>query len=70
MLEEGVGPDLDHLGKLWMQRIKEICFLAKLNQPKEHSYCFKGKFGNHSEYLGHLLADMQYLPSRYPDAVW
>jgi len=26
--------------------------------------------GIHSEHLGYLLAEMQYLPRTYPDAVW
>ena len=29
-----------------------------------------GRAGHHSEHLGHLLAQMQYLPRTYPDATW
>ncbi len=29
-----------------------------------------GRVGHHSEHLGHLLAQMQYLPRTYPDATW
>lgn len=29
-----------------------------------------GRKGHHSEHLGHLLAEMQFLPRAYPDAVW
>lgn len=29
-----------------------------------------GRKGHHSEHLGHLLADMQFLPRAYPDATW
>ncbi|MGI8840831.1 MAG: Phenylacetic acid catabolic protein [Caulobacteraceae bacterium] len=29
-----------------------------------------GRAGRHSEYLGHLLSEMQFLPRAYPDAVW
>lgn len=29
-----------------------------------------GRKGHHSEHLGHLLAQMQYLPRAYPDATW
>jgi len=26
--------------------------------------------GFHTEYLGHLLSEMQFLPRAYPDATW
>ena len=29
-----------------------------------------GKEGVHTEYLGFILAEMQYLPRAYPDAQW
>jgi len=29
-----------------------------------------GRKGHHSEHLGHLLSEMQYLPRAYPNAVW
>ena len=29
-----------------------------------------GRSGHHGEHLGHLLAELQYLPRAYPGAVW
>jgi ring-1,2-phenylacetyl-CoA epoxidase subunit PaaC len=29
-----------------------------------------GKEGRHTEYMGYLLAEMQYLQRAYPNAVW
>jgi ring-1,2-phenylacetyl-CoA epoxidase subunit PaaC len=29
-----------------------------------------GKQGRHTEHLGHLLAEMQFLQRAYPDARW
>jgi len=29
-----------------------------------------GRQGLHTEHLGHLLSDMQYLQRSYPDATW
>ena len=43
---------------------------AKINRPKD-SYMMTGsKKGLHTELLGKMLAEMQYLPRAYPDAKW
>ena len=43
---------------------------ATLNRPEDGYMQTGSKKGLHSEYLGHLLSDMQYLPRAYPDAKW
>ncbi|MGE3334609.1 MAG: 1,2-phenylacetyl-CoA epoxidase subunit PaaC [Rhodospirillaceae bacterium] len=43
---------------------------ATLALPKYPRPVTGGRRGQHSEHLGHLLAEMQFLPRAYPDAVW
>lgn len=43
---------------------------ATLPLPKFPRPVMGGRKGHHSEHLGHLLAEMQFLPRAYPDAVW
>ncbi|MCA0201484.1 MAG: phenylacetate-CoA oxygenase subunit PaaC [Proteobacteria bacterium] len=43
---------------------------ATLALPKYPRPVTGGRKGHHSEHLGHLLAEMQFLPRAYPDAVW
>ncbi|MCC6912605.1 MAG: 1,2-phenylacetyl-CoA epoxidase subunit PaaC [Rhodospirillaceae bacterium] len=43
---------------------------ATLALPKYPRPITGGRKGRHSEHLGHLLAEMQFLPRAYPDAVW
>lgn len=43
---------------------------ATLPLPKYPRPVTGGRQGRHSEHLGHLLAEMQFLPRAYPDAVW
>ncbi len=43
---------------------------ATLALPKYPRPVTGGRKGRHSEHLGHLLAEMQFLPRAYPDAVW
>lgn len=70
MHEKGFGVDLNHLQSLWIQKVKEVLFMSKLNIPENNFQVYGGKSGNHSEYLGHILTEMQFLPIKYPDARW
>ncbi len=70
LLELGIGVDLASVKDLWEQDVLEFLTELKLSIP-ENTYQAKGcKQGNHSEKLGHILSEMQYLPRAYPDAKW
>ena len=70
LVELGIGVDLKVIQGLWEKDVFE--FFNQLNlQIPDNSYQAKGcKEGNHSELLGHILSEMQYLPRAYPDAKW
>lgn len=66
----GVAPDPADLKAEWLQLVTETIREATLTLPAG-TYAHKGgKRGIHSEYLGHILAQMQFLQRAYPDAVW
>jgi ring-1,2-phenylacetyl-CoA epoxidase subunit PaaC len=54
----------------WDARVAGVLTQAGLALPKAVRGITGGRAGRHSEHLGHLLAEMQYLPRVYPDAVW
>jgi ring-1,2-phenylacetyl-CoA epoxidase subunit PaaC len=54
----------------WDARVNAVLAEAGLARPKPVRGITGGRQGRHSEHLGHLLAEMQYLPRAYPDAVW
>jgi ring-1,2-phenylacetyl-CoA epoxidase subunit PaaC len=70
MTERGVAPDLSELHVAWNARIEEILAEATLKRPAERPYTWFGKRGVHSEHLGYLLTEMQYLPRAFPGAKW
>jgi ring-1,2-phenylacetyl-CoA epoxidase subunit PaaC len=70
MTERGVAPDLSELHVAWNARIDEILAEATLKRPAERPYTWFGKRGEHSEHLGYLLTEMQYLPRAFPGAKW
>ncbi|MCF8415773.1 MAG: phenylacetate-CoA oxygenase subunit PaaC [Crocinitomicaceae bacterium] len=71
MQNKGFGADLSKVETAWNQKIREIYIMATLKYPPlNDSQVYGGKEGKHSEYLGHILAEMQFLPNKYPDAKW
>ena len=70
LIKEKIAIDLNTIKPLWNKTINEILTKATLNQP-ENSFMQSGSLdGMHSEVLGHLLTEMQFLPRAYPTAKW
>ena len=54
----------------WSKIIKETLHEALLTEPENVVMLSGGKKGLHTEKLGFMLAEMQYLPRTYPNAKW
>lgn len=67
---EGIAPDPADLKTDWHNSIKEILDEAGLQMPESGWMNTGGKKGIHTEYLGYILSDLQFLPRAYPDARW
>ncbi len=70
MKERKEGVDLSIVEKMWEQKVREIFYIAHLEIPEGNFVLGHGKSGSHTEYLGKILTEMQYLPTQYPDATW
>jgi ring-1,2-phenylacetyl-CoA epoxidase subunit PaaC len=70
MAAAGIGPSLAELQPKWVARIDEVLKEATLKRPADVPYTWYGKRGEHSEHLGYLLAEMQFLHRAYPGASW
>lgn len=64
------GPDLEKIQALWQQDIERVIDEATLKLPGEAWMASGGKQGRHSEYLGFLLAEMQYVQRSFPGLTW
>jgi len=51
-------------------RIDAILNEATLKRPADRPHAWHGKRGQHSEHLGYILAEMQYLQRAHPGARW
>lgn len=66
----GIAPPLDSIRPAWDAEVARTLEEATLRRP-ESGYAQKGgKRGVHSEHLGFLLAEMQFLQRAYPGARW
>lgn len=70
LMQEGITVDLIPLKTTWQEQLKSILKEATLELPGETHMQTGSRKGIHTEYMGHILAEMQYLQRAYPDAVW
>jgi len=70
MFEQGIGADLAEIKTKYYKNIHEIIKEAQLQVPETKPRKAEGKHGRHSEQLGYILADFQYMQRAYPDMVW
>ncbi|MDA8350302.1 MAG: phenylacetate-CoA oxygenase subunit PaaC [Pseudomonadota bacterium] len=66
----GIGPAPGLIRERWETRVSAALAEAKLQKPPHQHYPWHGKRGVHSEHLGHLLTEMQFVPRAYPGATW
>ncbi len=66
----GIAPDLASLKPLWESKVREILTEATVNVPESGWMHSGGRKGVHSEHLGYLLSELQYLQRSIPNAKW
>lgn len=62
--------DLEKVKENWMQKVNEIFYMAEFKKPEDNFQLYGGKKGIHSEYMGFILTDIQFLTNKYPEAIW
>lgn len=70
LIDESVAVNLIELQSLWMQKIKNVFEEAGLEIPENVFMQTGGKTGTHTEQLGYILTELQYLQKTYPGAEW
>jgi ring-1,2-phenylacetyl-CoA epoxidase subunit PaaC len=70
LLKQGIAIDKAALRPAWDARVDAALADAALERPSARRPVLGGRNGHHSEHLGHLLCEMQFLQRAYPGAVW
>lgn len=70
MAEMGVGPDLNKLKPVYLSTVEEVLKDSNLQLPEKTTFQYGGKTGRHTEYMGYILAEFQYMQRAYPNMQW
>ena len=70
MKELGIGADLNLIKATFDQTVKTILEEATLEIPNTPSRQTNGKTGIHTEQMGFILAEFQYMQRAYPNMEW
>jgi ring-1,2-phenylacetyl-CoA epoxidase subunit PaaC len=70
MIASGIAPDTAGLKESWIKKINEVFEEATLTIPEKIFMQTGGKTGIHTEQLGYILTELQYLQRTYPGAEW
>ena len=67
---DGTGVDCSLLKEEWLQKAQSVFDEATLPLPGKTFMQSGGKEGVHTEHLGYILTELQYLQRAYPNSVW
>ncbi|GKX33667.1 MAG: phenylacetic acid degradation protein [Rhizobiaceae bacterium MnEN-MB40S] len=70
MVSEGVGVDASALRDEWRRTVDGVLAEAHLTAPEAAYDQSGGREGRHTEHLGHLLSELQYMQRAYPGLEW
>ena len=65
-----IAVDRTALAKRWNQGVDSVLAEATLRRPRSGWMQKGGRGGRHTEHLGFILAELQFLPRAYPGAIW
>lgn len=70
LAEQSIAVNPESLQAPWLQIVQQVLQEATLQLPEEEAYRHGGKQGKHTEHLGFMLAEMQFLQRAYPGCRW
>lgn len=70
LIKQGIAIDLNTFRNEYDTFVSSILHEATLKPPANNWSFGEGRIGKHSEHLGHLLAEMQYMQRAYPNMEW
>ncbi|RDK83809.1 1,2-phenylacetyl-CoA epoxidase subunit PaaC [Marinirhabdus gelatinilytica] len=70
MIAEGVGVDTSKFKEQYYTEVSDLLKEANLEVPERKYFTRGGKKGTHSEYMGYILSDLQYMQRTYPNMEW
>lgn len=66
----GISPDLGQIKEQWEEKVRSIFAEATLPYPQDTYMQQGGKKGLHTENMGYILTELQYVQRTYPNLQW
>ena len=70
LIAQGIIPAANSIFPIWEKTLHDVFEEATLSLPKNKWKFQGGREGRHSEHMGYLLAEMQYMQRTYPNMEW
>ena len=70
MVSQNIGVDVTTLKDTFYANVEEVLAAATLEIPNLKYFQKGGRHGIHSEHMGYLLADLQYMQRSFPNMNW
>lgn len=70
LIADGIAIDPEGLRAGWTATVSDVLQVATLAKPSNDWMQQGGRSGRHSEHLGHLLSELQWMQRTYPGATW
>jgi len=70
LLEQGVLPDMSSIQLDWNKYVNQVFEEAGITIPSNNWKHEGGRIGMHSEHLGYILAELQFMQRAYPNMEW
>jgi ring-1,2-phenylacetyl-CoA epoxidase subunit PaaC len=70
LIDKGVAIDTEALRPFWLKTVSDVVAVSTLTLPTNDWMQQGGRYGRHSEHLGHLLSELQYMQRSFPGLRW
>jgi ring-1,2-phenylacetyl-CoA epoxidase subunit PaaC len=70
LIEQGIAVDLNTIRQKFIDKINYVLLESTLTLPSNDWKQSGGRLGKHTEHLGFILAEMQYMQRAYPGMEW
>ena len=70
IIDTGINTDVADFKDDYLTQVKEVLKQATLVMPESQPRVARGKSGIHTEYIGFILSEIQYMQRTYPEMQW
>jgi ring-1,2-phenylacetyl-CoA epoxidase subunit PaaC len=71
LVAAGIIPDVAAMKGEWLEQVKDVIQRATLTMPDVNAWQMEGsRKGRHTENIGYIISELQYVTRAYPGCEW